>query len=115
MNVTLRIMRSSNIESSFNLSTTNDANYTGSFDLSNFETGEHIISYRAIDNVGNVEEINTKIVEIKATPDDGGDDGGDGDGTTEPNGLNIELILIISIIAIGALLVCIIFLVRRKM
>jgi len=42
----------------YNINNTGWVSYTGPFDLSSFEYGSFVISYYAIDNMGNIEEIN---------------------------------------------------------
>ena len=42
--------------------------YTGPFDLSSYSLGYYLISYQAIDNVGNVEIENTLLVELEKIP-----------------------------------------------
>jgi hypothetical protein len=42
----------------YNINNTGWIDYSGPFDLSSFEYGNFVISYRAIDDIGNIEEIN---------------------------------------------------------
>ena len=42
--------------------------YDGPFNLSNYEYGDYLISYQAIDEVGNVEEIKTFLVTLEEMP-----------------------------------------------
>ena len=42
--------------------------YTGLFDLSSYEYGNHTISFYSIDNVGNIETVNVISVELVALP-----------------------------------------------
>ncbi len=67
----------------------NDSNwiiYDGLFTLSFYNYGDYLISYQAIDAVGNIEEIKTllvNLVDINDGEDNGEDNGGDNGGESE--------------------------------
>jgi len=77
--------------------------YTGGFDLTGYAYGYYIISYYAIDEVGNIESVNSIIVELVEIPSE------------QAPPMPIELIILISVISGGAVIgVATLLLIRRK-
>jgi len=77
--------------------------YTGEFDLTGYAYGDYNISYYAIDEVGNIESVNSVIVELVVISSE------------PPPQFPIELIILISVISVGAVIgVAAILLIRRK-
>lgn len=75
--------------------------YTGGFDLSGYAAGSHNISYYAIDEAGNIESVNSIIVELLVV-------------SSEPP-MPIELIILISVIGgVAVIAVVALLLFKRK-
>jgi len=77
--------------------------YTGGFDLTGYAYGYYDISYYAIDEVGNIESVNSIIVELVEIPSE------------QAPPIPIEVIILISVISGGAVIgLVILVLIRRK-
>ena len=77
--------------------------YTGGFDLTGYAYGYYNISYYAIDEVGNIESVNSIIVELVEIPSE------------QAPPMPIEMIILISVISGGLVIgVATLLLIRRK-
>ncbi|GAH48086.1 unnamed protein product, partial [marine sediment metagenome] len=77
--------------------------YTGGFDLTGYAYGYYNIQYYAIDEVGNIESVNSIIVELVEMPSE------------QAPPMPIEMIILISVISGGAVIgVATLLLIRRK-
>ncbi|MFX1478204.1 MAG: OmpL47-type beta-barrel domain-containing protein [Promethearchaeota archaeon] len=68
--------------------------YIGPFNLYDYELGLHVISYYAIDNVGNIEPTNVISVDLVATPP-----------PPSPTVLGYDLLLIMSILSVVSIII----------
>ncbi|MFX1315216.1 MAG: OmpL47-type beta-barrel domain-containing protein [Promethearchaeota archaeon] len=69
--------------------------YTGAFNLSNYDYGDYMITYQAIDNVGNIEAENTQLVKLVEQPSE----------PSEPIIHGYNLWILIGIISLASLLI----------